>query len=68
MIVKRAEQATKCLNEQISWEIAAALFSTPQASRAASSLMGMTGKGDKVRTIELLDSKDKRIGYWRREP
>lgn len=65
MIVKRAEQASKCSVEQVSWELAAALFLTPEAARATPSFWG-TREGE--RTIKLMDEKGKPIGYWRREP
>jgi hypothetical protein len=66
MIVKRADQASRFPTEKINWGIAAALFLTPEASRAVHSPIWGTNLSE--RAVKLIDSKGRTIGYWRREP
>jgi hypothetical protein len=63
MIVKRFEEADKCPVEKVGWELAAALFLTPEASRAFPSFWN-----DDEWAVKLIGDKGKTIGYWRREP
>jgi hypothetical protein len=68
MIVKHAEEATKCPVEKLSWELAAALFLSPEAGCVRPSFAGTANEKNGLRVIKLLDPMGRKIGYWRREP